>query len=179
MNDVISLNSDKKFSCIKCNYNSDSKRDYLKHQSTNKHKKLCNQIDDNTIKSEQKEFVCACGKKYKYRQGLHSHKQKCDFVETNIICDVCENENENENESNNDKNTDNKFSENNGEDRNNMIYKALTDNIKDVDDLKNFVVNLIVENAKLKQMNEDLLTRITEMIYNNVLDNHNKTINGE
>ena len=88
MNDGISLNSDKKFSCIKCNYNSDSKRDYLKHQSTNKHKKLCNQIDDNTIKSEQKEFVCACGKKYKYRQGLHSHKQKCTFVETNIIWDI-------------------------------------------------------------------------------------------
>lgn len=64
----------------------------------------------------------------------------------------------------------------NGDDRNNKIYKALTDNIKDVDDLKNFVVNLIIENAKLKQMNEDLITRITEMIYNNVLANHKKSV---
>ena len=167
MNDKIAQYSDKKYSCIKCNYKSDSKRDFDKHLTTSKHKKICNLNDDDTIISQQKEFLCGCGKKYKFRQGLHSHKQKCTFTESNITCGICDIPNKNSTED---------LIDDNGDDRNNKIYKALTDNIKDVDDLKNFVVNLIIENAKLKQMNEDLITRITEMIYNNVLANHKKSV---
>ena len=68
----------KKYSCNKCNYYTDSKKDYEKHLITKKHINL--KTDD--FKIQEKKYVCNCGKEYKFRQGLWVHKQKCiDIVE--------------------------------------------------------------------------------------------------
>lgn len=31
--------------------------------------------------NSNKQYRCLCGKQYKYRQGLHKHKKKCDFID--------------------------------------------------------------------------------------------------
>ena len=65
-----------KYSCKKCNYNTSSKKDYTKHLLTAKHQIVTN--DDTKIPIA---YICECGKKYKYRQGLSNHKQKCNYDE--------------------------------------------------------------------------------------------------
>ena len=69
------------FRCEKCDYNTSNKKDYNKHILTGKHKlsvlSLTN--NDNKISKNPKIFTCDCGKEYKYRQGLHTHKKTCNF----------------------------------------------------------------------------------------------------
>jgi len=78
----------KKFSCINCDYFTDSKKDYEKHLSTQKHKnrinndeKGTNNYTSNTKIPESPKYFCECGKEYKYRQGLFQHKKKCNYEE--------------------------------------------------------------------------------------------------
>ena len=84
----------KKYVCECCNYKCFNKTNYEKHLTTAKHKKQAiskNMIilDDEKVakvaKVENEEFVCLCGKSYKYRQGLFKHQQKCNTKEP-----VCE-----------------------------------------------------------------------------------------
>ncbi len=74
----------KKYYCKNCDYVTNKKSNYDRHILTAKH-----QSDDKwMIKTEPSEptipkmFECSCGKKYKYRQGLHKHQIKCNYVET-------------------------------------------------------------------------------------------------
>jgi hypothetical protein len=69
-NNIIELS---KYTCEYCQFKCARSYDYNRHLTTAKHKKLsCNiQVKHN------KKFVCVCGKQYKYRQGLHQHKQTC------------------------------------------------------------------------------------------------------
>ena len=73
------------YSCMNCDYNTCNKFDYAKHLTTDKHKKLVNN-DQNTHNDDQKTakiansskpHVCECGKSYKYKQGLHTHRKTC------------------------------------------------------------------------------------------------------
>ena len=57
------------FYCVKCKYKCNKKSDYVKHCASKKHNK------DIGVQSE---YVCHCGKTYKHRQSLHSHKIMCD-----------------------------------------------------------------------------------------------------
>ena len=77
-----------KFICINCNYNTFDKKDFNKHIITAKHIKniSVDKKSDNFI-----EFLCNCGKKYKSRQGLHNHKNKCNYLENNEIIDLSNN----------------------------------------------------------------------------------------
>ena len=63
------------FYCSKCRYKCVKKSDYVKHCATKKHNK-----DNDTY--EHHEYVCHCGKTYKHRQSLYSHKSSC-----NIYCE--------------------------------------------------------------------------------------------
>ena len=75
------------FFCKNCDVKCGSK------YAINKHKLLCKEknddkmmTNDDAIKnvqemSDDKTFVCECGKQYKYRQGLFVHKKKCLYEE--------------------------------------------------------------------------------------------------
>jgi hypothetical protein len=65
-----------KFSCEFCNFICSNKQDYTRHLSTRKHKMMTDSDEKNS-----NEYICLCGKKYKYRQGLSIHKKTCTFVE--------------------------------------------------------------------------------------------------
>ena len=65
------------FCCEKCNYNTSVKKDFNKHLMTLKHKNRENSDQENNL-SQSKLFICNCGKKYKYKQGLSLHKKKCE-----------------------------------------------------------------------------------------------------
>jgi len=75
------------FNCLKCNFNCSKLGDFKRHNLTAKHKIMTNN-DDNTSKNIIT-YNCNCGKTYKYRQGLHNHKQKCNenVGSTNRECD--------------------------------------------------------------------------------------------
>lgn len=84
MDDKISQKIAKKYCCKKCDYTTNNKTDYEKHLLTGKH-----QMDDKWMtenrKKSQNLFECSCGKRYKYRQGLHKHQLKCTNIETEEI----------------------------------------------------------------------------------------------
>jgi hypothetical protein len=196
MNDQNGPEINKKFICEKCNYKSATKRDFDKHLATAKHKKICNVIVENSA-VEPTEFNCNCGKKYKFRQGLHLHKQKCDFTENiNLKCEECDDdkvkvkvkvkEKENANakakkakKAKDDNSSDSSDSSDDSEEekececidcakKNNkfdvVVSKSLSDNIKTTDDLKNFIINLIIQNAQLQQANEQLILKMKELL---------------
>ena len=78
----------RKFSCINCDYYTDSKKDFEKHLSTQKHKNRINndeKVTNNNTRNikipENPKYCCECGKEYKYRQGLFQHKKKCNYEE--------------------------------------------------------------------------------------------------
>ena len=81
------LNDDKKtlkYICELCDFKCSKKGDYMRHLSTLKHKKRINNDnnDDNNdakLTSKSEYFNCVCGKIYRYRQGLHTHKKKCNL----------------------------------------------------------------------------------------------------
>jgi hypothetical protein len=62
-----------KFFCKKCDYICSSKYNFNRHISTQKHKRIhLDQKDEQTSN-----YVCKCGKIYKYSQGLSKHKLSC------------------------------------------------------------------------------------------------------
>ena len=64
----------KKFSCIKCDFISSNKKDYMRHLSTDKHK--WKHLE--TQKTPKNENICSkCGKSYKSRSGLWKHYKIC------------------------------------------------------------------------------------------------------
>ena len=83
MNDKKIPKIPKKYNCELCDYNTSNKKDYEKHLSTLKHQKRQNddKIEENDDKKSPKipTLICECGKLYKYRQGLSTHKKKCSF----------------------------------------------------------------------------------------------------
>ena len=62
-----------KYFCEKCNYKSSKKNDYEKHLLTMKHKNLHNTYKCDAIIN----YICDCGKEYKHRQSLYTHKKTC------------------------------------------------------------------------------------------------------
>ena len=95
------------FCCELCDYKSDKKYNFTKHLSTVKHKnQLLNDqivtISDQKVAKSSKvakikklEFVCNCGKHYKYKQGLSFHKKTCIYDNKNekiINNDVSQNQ---------------------------------------------------------------------------------------
>ena len=63
------------FNCEKCDFVCSKKSDWTRHLLTRKHKNDDN--DDKKTRFTPKHFICECGKKYKYRQGLSVHKRIC------------------------------------------------------------------------------------------------------
>ena len=68
------LKNAKKYECELCNFKCSKKSNFHTHLSTLKHKRLQN--NDNGT-AEIIKYICDCGKEYKYRQGLYTHRKRC------------------------------------------------------------------------------------------------------
>lgn len=64
-----------KYSCVNCNYHTSRKSQYERHLLTVKHTQMIN--NDGIVQHCSMKYVCHCGKKYKYRQGLFAHRKSC------------------------------------------------------------------------------------------------------
>ena len=78
--------SSKQFRCEKCDFICIRKSQYDRHQLTRKH--LINDnmmtLSANLVPKSSGLFQCNCGNTYKYRQGLHTHRQTCSLNHPNI-----------------------------------------------------------------------------------------------
>lgn len=83
----MSQKSPRKFNCDNCDYHSSNKKDYNKHLATQKHA-LVTGIVTELGEIPTKEYKCDCGKVYKYRQNLYTHRKKCIKKINNV--DECE-----------------------------------------------------------------------------------------
>ena len=72
-----------KFSCEHCNYVTNNLKDYKKHLTTTKHKKIMEELNKENSKLTL-EYKCECGKIYKYQSGLCRHKKICKFIENTL-----------------------------------------------------------------------------------------------
>lgn len=72
-NDAIDL--DAKFYCQKCKYNTNNKKDYFKHISTQKHKN--NFVEE---QNNYKKYKCNCGIILNSRTTIWRHKKVCNFI---------------------------------------------------------------------------------------------------
>ena len=66
----------KAYECSICNYITANKKDFNKHSLTRKHVTLTRQLTDKSI-DQSIVYTCNCGKPYKHRQSLFSHKKTC------------------------------------------------------------------------------------------------------
>jgi len=70
-----------KYDCDCCYYSTCKKSSYIKHLSTDKHKKTENDskmvVNDSNLSPKVAQFECQCGKIYKYDSGYYRHKKKC------------------------------------------------------------------------------------------------------
>jgi transcription elongation factor Elf1 len=77
----------KKFTCLKCNYNTSRKSSWNKHVLTAKHVNGNKMV---TNGNEVDDFICnTCGKMYKFNSGLSRHRKKCFPSTTNVVAESC------------------------------------------------------------------------------------------
>jgi len=94
MNDKISQKFSETLRCKCCDYECSRKSDFKKHLLSSKHKKndkIVTNGDINFSKVSEQVFACECGREYKHRQGLWSHKKKClgeQPPENNVVLDA-------------------------------------------------------------------------------------------
>ena len=66
----------KKYECIKCNFICSKICDYNRHLLTSKHIRIAND-NEKAPKNATRQYICNCGKEYKYSSGLSKHKKLC------------------------------------------------------------------------------------------------------
>ena len=67
-----------KYNCIFCNYKSNNKTDFNRHNNTVKHKNKLMEINGNKKTEKNAFFQCSkCNKIYKNNSGLWKHEKKC------------------------------------------------------------------------------------------------------
>ena len=149
------------FQCKNCDYDTFSKKDYLKHVQTKKHISLSNpnkseqksqKIPKNPKFQNDKIYECICGKMYSHKSTLCGHKKRCTFIETYTIGNDAENLNENDTE-------------------------------YDIKLLSNLVLEVVKQNKELMKENNDFKEMVFELckngtnVTNNMSNSHNKTFN--
>jgi len=74
-----------KFCCDICDYNTCKKSSFQKHNQSDKHKKRMNDSkmveNDSELVAKVANYVCGCGKIYKYDSGYYRHKKICKVEE--------------------------------------------------------------------------------------------------
>ena len=84
MDTLKSKKDEHKLMCEKCRFTCYNKYNFARHLLTNKHSRIHFGYILDTKKGEKSEknentYICSCGNKYKYSQGLSKHKLKCKF----------------------------------------------------------------------------------------------------
>lgn len=76
-----------KHSCVYCNYNTSSYKDYMKHLTTRKHnnRTILNELELENPNKSPSVFNCDCGKEYSARNSLWYHKKKCNYGKNIVI----------------------------------------------------------------------------------------------
>jgi hypothetical protein len=73
------------YSCEKCDYITARKYNLNIHYNSKKHMITQELHKISKISNEQNDYIriykCKCGKVYKYRQGLYTHRKKCNYEE--------------------------------------------------------------------------------------------------
>jgi hypothetical protein len=67
----------KKYICDTCDYSTNNKKDFIKHNSTRKHNLLTNPNEILPSQKEERKYVCSCGNEYKHMSSLCNHRKKC------------------------------------------------------------------------------------------------------
>ena len=77
----------KEFVCTNCSFICFKQSEYDRHVLTQKHINTYNNLHNNNNNDEQKYFKCNCGKEYKFRQSLYTHKKTCinPLINENIV----------------------------------------------------------------------------------------------
>ena len=75
MNCVETISTPNIYGCQLCNFKCSKKSNYMIHLTTAKHKLLTENADST------KHYICTCGKKYKHRQSLYTHKLICAYID--------------------------------------------------------------------------------------------------
>ena len=129
----------KKYCCKECDYNTSIKKDFDKHLKTKKHELRINGYNKVTNCHVEKdlspEYICDCGRIYKYRQGLYRHKKTCNYNKEEQIVECGENKDE----------------------LKSLIIKIMTDSSEKM----NFLMN---ENKELRNQLKEQNQQITELI---------------
>ena len=140
------------FNCKICDYGTSNKKDFKKHEATQKHKNKCNP-NTSYLKNPDDAFQCKCGKKYKHSSTLSSHKKKCDLINESVF------------------EIDEKIQEPEPE---NIIDILINEN----KDFKNIILDLVKSNSELqKQMLEVCKNSVTNNTTINNSNSNNKTFN--
>jgi len=166
------IESEKIHICNLCNYETTIKSNYMRHISSDKHNE---KIFLNNDAIENYKFVCSCGKKYKGRDGLWRHQQKCENK-----LQYCDNI-EDDDEYNIDYNDDDNIDDN--------VYNNIEDDDEDINEqiLKEMVKTLVIQNQELQKTlveeSREFRDTITNMQINasksvqNINNNNNNTFN--
>ena len=158
-----SPNNNKKFYCEVCDYKCSKLSDYTKHLLTSKHKNSYNLSQNSDVFSPAlaKKYICDCGKEYKYRQGLFTHRKTCEISYNN------------ENNDNNDKNV---------EDKDNILKNIVLDVIKQTNESNSksnneLIQYLINENKEFKNLILEIVKKDSSVINNTNNNNINNCNN--
>ena len=73
--------SQQEYTCETCYYNTSSFKDYNKHLSTAKHKRLIEtKIIYPKVPDNKEDHICECGKSYRHMSSLCKHKKTCQLI---------------------------------------------------------------------------------------------------
>ena len=74
-----------KYICVKCDFKCIKQSDYKRHLLTAKHERMTLNDEKTQKNAKSNDYICECGKIYKYRQGLHKHKKVCALINNSIV----------------------------------------------------------------------------------------------
>ena len=78
------------FVCEKCHFKCSKNSDFIRHEATDKHKRIQNDTFG-YLGGAVLRHACICGKSYKYSQGLSKHKKVCNAKEDPMVLDMSQN----------------------------------------------------------------------------------------
>ena len=94
MDTIFTPKNAKIFNCELCDFVCSKISDLNRHNLTSKHQNIAKGVTLDTIFTPKsaKQFECKCGNKYKFRQGLYKHRNKCLYISDKSDTEHCNNQ---------------------------------------------------------------------------------------